>query len=677
MNISNYRRKMIIFSVACLLLFLFSGALSPSVITKSAALTSNSLSSSNALGYSPASAFSSPATPSGSCPAPVNAKTSANIPLASGAEPTGISYDSKNGNMYVATNQGYFEAISTSTNKIVGGKVPVDQELGAIAADSKSGQVFVASKTQSEVYVFNPVEAKGIALPSNSIPTYMLYDPVNDRIYVSDTFAGKVSEITPSSSGITNIGLSGSNPQPWGMSYDTYNGYVFVADRSDNSIQVISGGSAIRTISLAVANSEPTGVAFDPFNNVLYVTGEGTDTLYGLNVTGNDVKNYGGGFHSSLPSGSSPLGIGVDCSTGNVWIALSGTSELFVLSTCQRTVIAGVTSGISVPNWFAFDPTHHWMYVTNTGTDSVEAISSDSLKTTTAVDCPIGLADYGTDGNVPAHYTTTEFVSSTTITSLNIEASSVSSYDGFMGIQLNAVVYGVSEGASSSGVYWVQNVIRMVQIGGSKFGMEAINNIWNWAKVGASVPNDIHFNQTGSCTVAKISPNADGAFYYCEDGNVYNGKYIASVSLPFTVVLNTTVYTATSGSFKGDSSVAFSYKILQGSTVKSSKEYDIVSFNSKAKSSPEFDVGGNAPNKLPSDVENVFTGFGGLAEVTIDKIAATMQIQYLSGKSLVLVQHAYSNGGETGETVQGVHMVQGSGNTAKAETGTDDEVQLW
>ncbi|MDA4112288.1 MAG: thermopsin family protease, partial [Thaumarchaeota archaeon] len=172
-------------------------------------------------------------------------------------------------------------------------------------------------------------------------------------------------------------------------------------------------------------------------------------------------------------------------------------------------------------------------------------------------------------------------------------------------------------------------------------------------------------------------PATDGNFYYCEVDSVTAAKYIVKVSLPFTIKLNMTTYTASSGTYKGNSSVAFSYTISQNGVVKASWEYDIVSFNAKVASSPAFHVGGRAPNALPSDVENVFTGFAGGAEVIIAKISATMQLEYLSGASLVPVTHAYGNGGETGETVQNVHMIPASGNSATAESGTDDSVQLW
>ena len=58
-----------------------------------------------------------------------------------------------------------------------------------------------------------------------------------------------------------------------------------------------------------------------------------------------------------------------------------------------------------------------------------------------------------------------------------------------------------------------------------------------------------------------------------------------------------TVFTAKSGQYKGNSSIAFTYTISQNGVIKSSLKYDVVSFNSKLAGAPVFHVGGLAPNK--------------------------------------------------------------------------------
>ena len=75
------------------------------------------------------------------------------------------------------------------------------------------------------------------------------------------------------------------------------------------------------------------------------------------------------------------------------------------------------------------------MYVTNIGSDSIEAISADSRTANNAVDCAMGITDYGINGAKPTTYTTKEFVSTTTITSLNIGTSSQAAFNGISSVQ--------------------------------------------------------------------------------------------------------------------------------------------------------------------------------------------------------------------------------------------------
>jgi hypothetical protein len=83
--------------------------------------------------------------------------------------------------------------------------------------------------------------------------------------------------------------------------------------------------------------------------------------------------------------------------------------------------------------------------------------------------------------------------------------------------------------------------------------------------------------------------------------------------------------------------------------------------------------GGATPNGLYYDAENVLGGFVGGCNVIVTQITASMQLY----AHTILVKHAYSMGGNTAETVEGVHMTSNGANGANAVTGTDDAVQLW
>jgi hypothetical protein len=322
------------------------------------------------------------------------------------------------------------------------------------------------------------------------------------------------------------------------------------------------------------------------------------------------------------------------------------------------------------------------MYTTEQSGDSVLSTHADSVSKQLVNDCAMGLADYGMYNGASVPYTTTKFQSNTTFTKLSIGNNPNGAVSGIMSIQFNMVDYGVTEG-SSSGAYWVQNIMDMKQTGTGTFGVAMINNIWNWTVNAGSMSG--RFSHT--CKSGIVSTSGAQKFYFCQIGDVTKNKFVATVKLPFTVQLEVDTLTSP----KGNSSISFYYNIYQGSTKKNGSNYDVVTFMGSG-GSPAFKVGGYSTQKysgkanITNDVENVFSGYPSGAGascagcVMVNKIAATMQLYYLpkNGNSFTFLTHAYSAGSETAEMVLNVHVVEeGTNHAATIESGTDDNVELW
>ncbi len=617
-----------------------------------------------------------------SCPSPVTNESSVTIPLTYSTNPNGIAFDPSHSLVWVAAQDGTVQAISTLTNK-VNSTISVDDDLGGIAVDTSNSQIFVASKTQNVVYTLRPVE-KGISLPKDSVPTYILYDPVYNKIYVSDTGSGYISVIDPATyKVIKNIKLSADyNAMPYGLAYDSFNGLVFATDTQGSRIDVINNDNAI-VASLSLGTVGPFGVAFDPFNSRLYITGNYVGKLLVYNATGDDPSLFNPLYNITFASGSEPFGVDVDCSTGNIWVSDTGLNAVYVLSACSSNII-NTTSNLSAPEWFSFDSVHHQMYVTEQGGMAVVMLPSDAVPPQTVNDCAIGLADYGMYKGVSYTYTTTKFQSNTTFTSLNIGNNANPAVNNIMSVQFNMVDYGVTE-HSNTGAYWVQNIADMKQTG-NYYGIAVINNIWNWTVNGGSMsnaPGDLNH----TCASGTFGNSNGQLYYYCQIGDVTKNSFVANVSLPFTIQLEVDTYAST----HGNSTIAFYYSIYQGNTKVNGSEYDIVTFSGSG-GSPAFKVGGYSTQKyygntfIPNDVENVFSGYPSGSGyscagcVIVNKIDASMQVYYLpkAGKQFTLLTHAYSAGSETAEMVVNVHMVEnGKTHSAMAVSGTDNDVELW
>jgi YVTN family beta-propeller protein len=75
-----------------------------------------------------------------------------------------------------------------------------------------------------------------------------------------------------------NFANTGNALEPWGIAYDSSNGYIYVTDYGSNLVSVINGktNTVIATIPVG---AWPKGVAYDPSNGYIYVTNSGSGTV--------------------------------------------------------------------------------------------------------------------------------------------------------------------------------------------------------------------------------------------------------------------------------------------------------------------------------------------------------------------------------------------------------------
>ena len=612
------------------------------------------------------------------------------ITLPSGNNPFDAIYDPVFNIVYVTTGQGTVEEINTTTNAVIT-TIPIDDELSGIAVDNDTGQLFIASRTDGVLFSYDP-QNDGIELPGypDGIPWGVVYNHADGYIFVSDYAVGKVSIIDPASNSIiknVNVGT-----RPTAMSVDPNTGFVYVANAGSGTVSIISPTTLgiVGTITLPGGDlAAPYGLAVDPIRNpadkvLLFVSDNSQNNVYIYNVTGTKPAKDVRMQTLNFPPGSGPSGVEADCSNNSVWVLENGLSEAAVLGMCYTTdqnyefnAVDTLNTG-AAPYYMAFDPVHHEMYVTNQGTDTVSVFSADALQSSVnALGCPMGIADYGTSGGVKqTGYTAKSIYSWNNFTSLNIGTSSDATANQVLDIQLNMVDYGVAE-HTNTGIYWVQNTLDIKQTGTGTYGLDVVDNIWNWTGSATTMSNktgNLVYNLPGKC-------NPDYTTYYaCSQGDVSSGNYIATLTLPFQIKLTVQTGVVTSGKYKGNSTVAFSYSIYQGYTLVKSEKYDVVDFLSTIKSSPGFKIGGTNPRGHMNDVENVFTGESSSANVYVNAITANMQVYYQpkSGGSFVPLQHVWTSGGETAETVVNVHMsYDPDTNSFVASSGTiNPEIEL-
>src|SRR5256712_78768 len=69
---------------------------------------------------------------------------------------------------------------------------------------------------------------------------------------------------------------------PYGLAYNSKNGYVYVADNQENSVTVISGTTVVATVPVG---DSPVGVGSDGGNGYVYVTNDNSNNVSVISTT--------------------------------------------------------------------------------------------------------------------------------------------------------------------------------------------------------------------------------------------------------------------------------------------------------------------------------------------------------------------------------------------------------
>jgi YVTN family beta-propeller protein len=202
-----------------------------------------------------------------------------------------------------------------------------------------------------------------ILLEQNAKPIAVAVNPNNNYAYVVNIGTGTVSVINGTEL-LTTIDLKTVDrpasacpgPTPYGrclnaVGVNTAINHVYVTEWYYDVAQIISGTQVIDWV---YTGRGPAGVVPLPNN----------DSIYALDKWTPGVTVIQGDQNCVFISGSEPNAGAVDPRTGYVYIANSGSNSVSVIS--NRTKIADVSVG-SYPNAVAYNPSNGYIYVVNSG----------------------------------------------------------------------------------------------------------------------------------------------------------------------------------------------------------------------------------------------------------------------------------------------------------------------
>lgn len=232
-------------------------------------------------------------------------------------------------------------------------------------------------------------------------PSDIVFDPINNLLYVTDTFHNRVRVITAGTGAFTtSLGQGGSGTSdfyhPTGIAIDTLDEFVVIADELNHrAVRYLADGSTLQAPSVLLDPSVTTGLSFIRPHGVVYdVTADEfniSDSLRGVissyTDTGVFVNQYGtpgttiGDVNLFYPSS----GQGLLGGTTTTVFADTRNNALKTMNNETIAVTTGITAGVGDGQLYYpesassfVDAATNYVLAANTLNNRVEAYSSTS-----------------------------------------------------------------------------------------------------------------------------------------------------------------------------------------------------------------------------------------------------------------------------------------------------------
>ncbi|MCI4319676.1 MAG: YncE family protein [Thermoplasmata archaeon] len=296
------------------------------------------------------------------------------IPLE--VRPTGIAFDSGDGQLYVTDNAGNLTSwIDPSTSRVAGaasvGPWPTVLATPIVYATT-SHRLFVINPSGNSVLVFDASRHLLNTIPVGLSPVGLAYDSVNNFVYVAQDLDGNVSVINAATDTVVGALTVALYQNLRAVGVDPATNEVYVADYGANNVTVFGATNFTKLATIPVG-ANPTAVVYDPLNRTIL------------------VGNYGSS-NVSVISGTTLRGVGsftlydpgamvYDPATNALYNAEGFSTFVDAVNASTYQPLAGsplrlgpfyYTTGIE------YDPTNQQLYVTQANGDSVSIIGTSS-----------------------------------------------------------------------------------------------------------------------------------------------------------------------------------------------------------------------------------------------------------------------------------------------------------
>lgn len=195
-----------------------------------------------------------------------------------GSRPIAVAFNPVNSKVYVANlvsdNMSVIDA--ETLTEIVGSPLPTGQDPIGVGINPVTGDIYTANSLDNSITVYDSNNILVTTIPAVGLyPVSITYNPANNTMYAvatNNNFVYQIETLTH-----TIVGIIEAGSKPYNSFFDTYNGFLYVQNRQDNTFTIIrSDNSKIDGLSFGEQN---IGGAFNSFNNSIYVSDTSNNTI--------------------------------------------------------------------------------------------------------------------------------------------------------------------------------------------------------------------------------------------------------------------------------------------------------------------------------------------------------------------------------------------------------------
>ncbi|MBI2775629.1 beta-propeller fold lactonase family protein [Candidatus Dependentiae bacterium] len=200
----------------------------------------------------------------------------ASIPV--GTRPVAVAFNPVNLKVYVANlvsdNVSVIDA--EALTEIVGSPLPAGNDPIGVGVNPVNGDIYIANSLANSITVYDSANALITTIPAvGQYPVSVTYNPANNSMYAvatTNNFVYQIETLTH-----TIVGAIATGSKPYNSFFDSYNGFLYVQNRQDNTFTIIKpDNSKIDGLSFGEQN---IGGAFNSFNNSIYISDTSNNTI--------------------------------------------------------------------------------------------------------------------------------------------------------------------------------------------------------------------------------------------------------------------------------------------------------------------------------------------------------------------------------------------------------------